>query len=134
MKKAQIFSMDFVLTFVAYMLAVSVFLLAVEHYFFSESNTLEVDSEYLFDRIENTHDDRYSFLDGARITVNFDDAVFDDYFYGDTYNGQEVYGLFFNSTPNAFRRVDYCIYLIDDSGITQASFEAYAENYDEYGI
>lgn len=103
MKRSQVISMDFIMTFVIYMFAISVFFLVMkDSAALKEKASLDVSAELLFSRLDQVYNEA-DFLDGY--TVN-KDAV-------DGWNAQEAYDFIFRDFDDsaAFKRTDYCIYL-----------------------
>ncbi len=113
MGKAQIISMDFILTFVVFLFAVSIFFFALDESYFSKEPELDINYDLMFSKLSNVYDE-YSFLNNSRIIPNLDSLLLIDY------NFSKAYEKYFQSfeTP-AFSRIDYCIYLQNKSGIVR---------------
>jgi hypothetical protein len=101
--------MDFIMTFVVYLFALSVFMFSLRNTFLSSAG-LDVQGELLFSKIDNINDEEFDFLDGSRI----DSAKLTNFI---TKDPREVYNLFFKDfeNPSIYKRTDYCMYLEDDS-------------------
>lgn len=129
MKKAQIISMDFVMTFVVYILALSLFFFLLKDNFSSQSE-LNLDSEIVFGALTNVYDLDYNFLDSSKINDNFATLL-------NNYEGSKAYELYFKQyeEPGFFSRMDYCIYLEKFDGRIIKNFEAFRmEKEDDYAI
>jgi hypothetical protein len=127
MKKSQIISMDFIMTFVVYVFALSVFFFAMQNALLYDSPTLDVPSELLFSRLYNTYTSAYDFLDGSKV----DDIKLDNLLAA--YNPNKGYEFFFKDFEDAalFQKIDYCIYLEDKTAVgTQVliNFAAYTNS------
>jgi hypothetical protein len=128
LRKAQIISMDFILTFVLYLFALSVFFFAINDSYFSTNRELDVNSEILFSKISNIYNE-YSFLDDSKVMSV---SKFDIFLAG--YNPLIAYEHYFQSFEStAFSDIDYCIYLQNGSDIIR-NFEVYSKNSQDYSI
>jgi hypothetical protein len=109
-KKAQIISMDFILTFVVYLFAVSIFFFGIQETYFSKQPELDINSDLMFAKLSNVYDD-YSFLENSKIITDFDSFI-------DAYDPETSYEKYFQSFESPlFKKIDYCIYLQDETGI-----------------
>jgi hypothetical protein len=108
MKKAQIVSMDFIMTFVVYLFALAVFFFAMKNAVSYTTTDLDVSADVLFNRIDQTYFEPYDFMDGSKInSEHLDD------FLRDRYTPESMYDFVFKDFENSgtFSRIDYCIYL-----------------------
>ena len=108
MKKSQVISMDFIMTFVVYLFALSVFFFSLRNVISSDNAGLDVSGELLFDRIDQIYDDEFDFLDNSKLYLD----KFDDFFSQDS---TIVYNYIFKDFENIalFKRIDYCVYLVN---------------------
>jgi hypothetical protein len=105
MKKAQIISMDFIMTFVVYIFALSVFFFGLGDALPVSDPDLDVQADLLFNKLAEI-DENVDFLDHSKIN-NVKLAQFST-----TYNYDDGYNFIFRDFDNpAFIRTDYCIYL-----------------------
>lgn len=126
-KKAQIISMDFILTFVVYLFAISIFFFAINESYFSKQIDLDINSELMFSKLSNVYDEDYSFLENSKIIPDFDVFL-------SSYNPVVAYEKYFQSFDNlVFKDIDYCIYLERDNDIIR-NFDVYSENSEDYSI
>jgi len=117
--KAQIISMDFVMTFAIYIFALSIFFFAITGNF-SDSTNLDLNAELIFNKLANAPNLETDILDGAKI-INLED------FGGDSYKS---YNVFFRDFENPkFKKIDYCVFLHNETNIL-FHFSAYKKIYD----
>ena len=112
--------MDFVMAFVVYIFALSVFFFALRNVSaLKADHELDVQGELLFARLDETIDAQYDFLGGARV----DGEKLDQYIHDLTPIAPMSFSGIYNYTfrdfelPEKFSRIDFCIYLekkIDD--------------------
>jgi len=124
-RKAQIISMDFVMTFAIYIFALSVFFFALKGNF-TDNTSLDVNAELIFNKLTNAYDLETDILDGAKIS-NLDQ-----------FDGEpnRCYDVFFKDFENPnFKKIDYCVFLQHDNNI-KYHFAAYSDNFgaDEFTI
>ncbi|MEM4397493.1 MAG: hypothetical protein QW757_02610 [Candidatus Woesearchaeota archaeon] len=105
-KKLQLISMDFIMTFVIYLLSISIFFLGLKNLAFSEnSNKIDINSELLFNKISQTYNEDIGFLKNSIINSE----SFDNFLNTDP---QVLYDMIFNDllikTP---AKIVYCVYL-----------------------
>ena len=121
MKRAQVISMDFVMTFAIYLLALSVFFFALKGNF-TDSTSLDVNAELIFNKLTNAYDLETDILDGAKVS-NLDQ------FQGVGYDPHDGYRIFFRDFESAnFKKIDYCVFLQDKEDIV-FHFEAYKDDF-----
>jgi len=130
MKKSQIISMDFIMTFVIYIFALSVFFFALKNAFSYNTIDLDVSSELLFSRLDQVYNKDYDFFEGSKI-----DKEKLDIFLTGNYNPEELYDFVFKDfeNPNLFQRIDFCIYIENrtaDRRIIVRNFAAYDKQED----
>ncbi|MBN2423294.1 hypothetical protein JXB41_08785 [Candidatus Woesearchaeota archaeon] len=71
MKKSQIISMDLVLGFIIYMIALSVFFYALGGIpFLKQRKTLNIEADFVFSNIENIQNNRINFLENYEVNEN----------------------------------------------------------------
>ena len=98
------------MTFVVYLFAVSIFFFAIDEVYFSKQPELDINYDLMFSKLSNVYDE-YSFLENSKIRTDFDSFL-------NTYDPELAYEKYFQSFESvAFSRIDYCIYLQNDSGI-----------------
>ena len=118
--------MDFILTFVVYLFAISVFFFAINESYFSNQIDLDINSELMFSKLSNIYDD-YSFLKNSKVISDFDIFL-------SSYDPIIAYEKYFQSFDNlVFNDVDYCIYLEKGNEIIR-NFEVYSEDLEDYSI
>ena len=128
--KAQVISMDFVMTFGIYIFALSVFFFALKGNF-SDNTSLDVNAELIFNKLTNAYDLETDILDGAKIS-NLDQ------FEAEPYKSYDVFFRDFESVN--FDKIDYCVFLQDNTGIVyhfaayKNIFEEDSDNADAYSI
>ena len=127
MKRAQIISMDFILTFVVYLFAISIFFFALDESYFSNEIELDMNADLVFSKLSNVYDENYKFLDNSKIILGFDDFL-TNY---DSSIGYEKYFQTFESP--VFSKLDYCIYLQNNSDIIR-HFSTYTMDYSIFMI
>lgn len=126
-KQSQIISIDFILTFVVYIFALSLFFFYVEDSV-AQINYLDLNAELIFSKLDNIFDNEYSFLDGSKI-VQIENVL-------SGYDEVTAYSLYFKEFENQqqFRKIDYCIFIQNktSSGIqimkNFAAHNEYSEN------
>ena len=125
--KSQVISMDFIMTFVVYLFALSVFFFSLRNVISSDNAGLDVSGELLFDKIDQTYDDEYDFLDNSKLDLD----KFDNFFSQDS---KIVYNYLFKDFENIalFERIDYCIYLVDKND--NAIFRNYVASKDDNSV
>jgi hypothetical protein len=103
-RKAQVISVDFVLTFVVYIMALSMFFFYVQDSV-KQVNYLDLNTELIFSKLDNIFDNDYSFLDGSKI-VQINNVL-------SGYDEVKAYDLYFKEFENQqqFRKIDYCIFI-----------------------
>ena len=110
--KSQIISMDFILSFLIYALAISIF------FWFLQTNIPNdlsyLNSELLYERLDEASD----FLDGARI----DKQKLDSFIIENNY--EMAYSLFKDFENPFFKRTDYCIFVENISKKIMVNFGA----------
>jgi len=101
--KSQVISMDFVLTFIIYMLALSIFFVLVRDSMVRE-NSLEYSRELIIEKFEQTP--AQTFLKNSKLDLDKLDEFIAQY------NYDEAYQIFFKDFESTkYNRIDYCIYL-----------------------
>ena len=126
--KSQIISMDFIMTFVVYLFALSVFFFSLRNVLSSNDAGLDVSGELLFNRIDQIYDNEYDFLDNSKLDI----TKFDTFF---SLDNKQVYDYLFKDfeNPAFFTRIDYCVYLVDKTD--NSIFRNYnVNNQDDYPI
>ena len=118
--RAQIISMDFVMTFAVYIFVLSIFFFALKGNF-TDTTNLDINAELIFNKLTNAYDLKTDILEGAKL-VNFDAFL-------DTYDPHTGYDIFFKDfeSPN-FKKTDYCVFLQDDTDVVM-HFAAYREDF-----
>lgn len=108
MKKSQVISMDFVMTFVVYLFALSVFFFFMKNAFSYGDDKLDVSAELVFGRLDQTYAEGYDFLEGMTIDVQKLDS-----FLTANYRPKSLYDFVFRDFENSayFVRTDYCIFI-----------------------
>lgn len=104
--KSQIISMDFVMTFVVYLLALSLFFFGLkESFFLNNNNKLDISYELLFNKITEIYDEEIDFLEGIKIdNVKFDNFLGKDSIF--------LYDIFFKDiSSTSFKKISYCLFL-----------------------
>ncbi len=105
--KSQIISMDFIMTFVVYIFALSVFFFALGDALPVNDADLDVQADLLFNKLAEINES-VDFLDNSKIK----NLELGKYF--TKYNYDSGYRHIFRDFNNpAFTRTDYCIYLED---------------------
>ncbi|MEM3374297.1 MAG: hypothetical protein QXE31_03680 [Candidatus Woesearchaeota archaeon] len=125
--KSQIISMDFVMTFILYIFAVSLFFYGLNNAFFLTSEKkLDIQYELMFNKLNEIYDEEKDFLDGIKIDNNKLDAFFNE-------DNNVLYDFFFKDlTTNSVKRISYCLYLQDKNNRiikSRAVFPNYNNNY-----
>lgn len=125
--KAQIISMDFILTFVIYLFAISVFFFAISESYFSKETELDVNADLIFSKLSNVYDEDYSFLKHSKIKLEFIEFLKESS--SPKYDFLVGYEKYFQTFENPlFAKLDYCIYLQNGSDII-VNFPAYKTDY-----
>ena len=107
-KKSQIISMDFILAFLGYTVALAFFFFYLTNALgLNQEATLNVPAELLFNRLDQAGNEEVDFLEGAKI-----DGEKLDYFL-DNYDYSQAYELWFKDfeNPAFYSNEDYCVYL-----------------------
>jgi len=129
-KKGQIISMDFILTFVVYIFALSIFFFALKDVFYDASN-LDLNSELMFNKISNVYNE-YGFIKNIRVDS---DILLD---LKNNWNATDSYNWYFKDFENPkFSRMDYCIFLTNETGSSIEvlfNFDSWQEYRGEYSI
>jgi hypothetical protein len=124
MKKSQVISMDFIMTFVVYAFALSIFFFALKGAITDESS-LDVQGELLFSRMGEIYDGEVNFLDGSRVS----EAKFDEFFsqnqpIDDSPLNWAYVTMFKDFENHAYKRIDYCVYIEENTGVIIKYFGA----------
>ena len=124
-------SMDFIITFTIYMLALSFFFFSIKNSFGGSNPGLDVSTELVFNKIDNVYNEDYVFLDNSKMT----EEKYSDFISG--YNEDTAYKVYFKEfeKPYIYRKIDYCIFIENktDTGIEViGSFSA--SNFSTYNI
>lgn len=135
-QKSQMISMDFVMTFVVYLFALSVFFFFIKNTFSYTSDKLDASADLIFDRLDQTYSENLDFLDGSRI----DKSKLAGFLEETNYDPELLYDLVFRDfeNPGYFDAINYCIYIENRSGTNNqviANFAAFsAASEDDYNI
>ena len=137
-KKSQVISMDFIMTFVMYLFAISIFFFALKDALAGEPKlsvkpetvfSKFTGSELLFNKLSNVYDEDYGFLESSTISSNFNTLM-------TKYEPMVGYELYFKDFDNpAFLKIDYCIFLEEISGQNKKvlrNFAAWEDTSHEY--
>jgi len=133
MKRAQLISMDFVLTMVVYIAALSVFFFSIKETTGYNDSYLDIQPELAYGRMDEI-DDEIDFLDGS--VVHKDKLlVFIDSFarVNPITKHHYAYDLFFADfeDPRNYKNIDYCVYLQDETGYYRRFEAGIAEGYSD---
>jgi len=110
--KAQVISMDFIMTFVVFLFSLSVFLFLLDDSLSFKDSSLDVSSELIFTKLEQIYDEEVDFIDNSKIDRPKLIEFIDQNQIGLTKN-YRAYDLLFKEfeDPFEFNRIDYCVYL-----------------------
>lgn len=134
MRKSQVISMDFIMSFVVFIFAVSVFLFALKSDISVRQNSLDAPAELIFSRLDQIYDENYDFLDGSRINSAKLEAL------KASYDKNRLYDFLFQDFEDflQFKKMEYCIFIMDytqTGGIRVSShFAAYSSQKPNYEI
>ncbi len=126
MKKAQVVSMDFIMTFVVYIFALSLFFFALKTSVSYSQVDLDIQAELVFNRLDQIYVDEYDFLDGAKVNK----TKLDNYL-NNLKDPLSYYDFVFKDFENSayFEKMYYCVYLENSTGINKRilrNFAAYS--------
>lgn len=109
--RAQVISADFVMTFVVYLLALSLFFYNARS-FLTVKNQIDINApaDLVLNRLDQVYEKGYDFIEGSKILNDGLENITNDPVAGP--DPDKAYNVFFREfRSDSFRKVDYCVYL-----------------------
>jgi hypothetical protein len=103
-KKAQVISMDLIMTFVIYLFVLSIFLFFLGDTIGSQNNE-QLKPELILNKLNNIFINDYKLIKNSKI-INIEN-------FENKYDEQRSYDIFFREFDNqkVFKKIDYCLFL-----------------------